>query len=52
MQSEIEEESEALTDMRRRRASTIIREGLETAPLHGEESDTNADPATENEGFD
>lgn len=51
-QSEIEEQSEALTDVRRRRASTIIRGGLETAPLHGEESDANVDTAAENEGFD
>lgn len=42
-EEDIDEESEALTDFRRsRRASTAGRNGLETAPLHGNEEDTNA----------
>ncbi|TQS34161.1 hypothetical protein Golomagni_05467, partial [Golovinomyces magnicellulatus] len=50
-ETDIEEESEALTDGRARRGS-IIRGGLETAPLHGEELDTNIANAPAQEGFD
>lgn len=49
----IDEESEALTDMRSRRASNLARGGaLETAPLHNEEmsKDTNGD--IDKEGFE
>ena len=43
---EIEEENETLTDMRRGRASSVIRTGIpETAPLHGDEE--KAGPLTE-----
>lgn len=52
LQSEIEEESEALTDMRTRRASIVAREGLETAPLHNEKPDAPAPVASGQEGFD
>ena len=51
-ETDIEEESEALTDTRTRRASVVVRSGLETAPLHGEESDNDAVPLAAQEGFD
>lgn len=51
-QSEIEEESEALTDMRTRRPSIIARGGLETAPLHGEQSESPTPAVASQEGFD
>lgn len=51
-ETDIEEESEALTDGRGRRGSILLRGGLETAPLHGEESDSNAANVPAQEGFD
>ncbi|KAK5998127.1 Transport particle subunit trs85-2-like protein [Cladobotryum mycophilum] len=49
----IDEESEALTDMRGRRTSAVIRSGvLETAPLRGEEVDNDTNETTNQEGFD
>ncbi|KAM0668046.1 hypothetical protein MY8738_000932 [Beauveria namnaoensis] len=50
--SEIEEESEALTDMRTRRLSIVARGGLETAPLHTEQLDGTVPDAHGQEGFD
>ncbi|XWW95707.1 hypothetical protein V2A60_003674 [Cordyceps javanica] len=49
-QSEIEEESEALTDTHLRRPSIVARGGLETAPLRAERVDSPA-PDTSQEGF-
>lgn len=52
-QSEIDEESEALTDMRARRPSIAVRGGLETAPLHSEQPDNLAPAAASGQqGFD
>ncbi|KND91239.1 Transport protein particle subunit trs85-2 [Tolypocladium ophioglossoides CBS 100239] len=49
----IDEESEALTDMRARRVSVTARGiALETAPLHGEELENDAKASTGQEGFD
>lgn len=49
---DIEEESEALTDMRARRSSIVARGGLETAPLHGEDTEIAAEVPAAQEGFD
>lgn len=51
IQDEIEEESEALTDLHARRAS-ISRGGLETAPLHGEDRQDAPEQVSAQEGFD
>jgi hypothetical protein len=52
---DIDEESEALTDLRSRRASMVVRPGvLETAPLHGDEEAASDDTTTgtAQQGFD
>ncbi|GJN70612.1 cis-golgi transport protein particle complex subunit [Purpureocillium lilacinum] len=52
-EDEIDEESEALTDLRARRASVTARAGvLETAPLHGEARDEDSAAPAASEGFD
>lgn len=49
----IDEESEALTDMRSRRASNLARGGaLETAPLHNEEMSKDTNEDIDKEGFE
>lgn len=49
----IDEESEALTDMRSRRASNLARGGaLETAPLHSEEMSKDTNEDIDKEGFE
>ncbi|KAI9163772.1 Transport protein particle subunit trs85-2 [Paramyrothecium foliicola] len=54
-QESIDEESEALMDLRTRRPSTVVRPGaLETAPLHGDETSGSDDTTTgaAQQGFD
>ncbi|KAJ4857488.1 ER-Golgi trafficking TRAPP I complex 85 kDa subunit domain-containing protein [Trichoderma breve] len=49
----IDEESEALTDMRSRRASNLARDRtLETAPLHNEEMSKDTNEEIDKEGFE
>ncbi|KAL7785222.1 cis-golgi transport protein particle complex subunit [Trichoderma ceciliae] len=49
----IDEESEALTDMRSGRASNLVRGGtLETAPLHNEEMSKDTNEDIDKEGFE
>ncbi|KAF7560233.1 hypothetical protein G7046_g3907 [Stylonectria norvegica] len=50
-ESPIDEESEALTDLRSRRASTVGMAGLETAPLHRDETGEDTSGGTAQKEF-